>query len=93
MCQWHEQHRCLALDPCHKQNKLRGPAVPRALTGLLLHVERGWAPGSSPHTSRSHLLVEQEEVQSSVVRLRRTRRSDAQVASPILWRRRRAKLS
>ena len=61
MCQWHEQHRCLALDPCHKQNKPRGPAVPRPLTVLLLHVERGWAPASSPRTSRCHLLVEQEE--------------------------------
>ena len=41
--------------------KPRGSAVPRPLTVLLLHVERGWAPGSSPRTSRSHLLVEQEE--------------------------------
>ena len=30
-----------------------------ALTVLLLHVEQGWAPGSSPPSSRCHLLEEQ----------------------------------
>ena len=39
-----------------------------ALTVLLLHVEQGWAPGSSP----SHLLEEQEEDERSVAQLRRT---------------------
>ena len=43
-----------------------------ALTVLLLHVDRGWAPGSSPCSSRCHLLGEQEEDERSVAQLRRT---------------------
>ena len=39
-----------------------------ALTVLLLHVEQGWAPGSSP----SHLLEELEEDERSEAQLRCT---------------------
>ena len=52
MCQGHGQHRCLALNPCHKQNTGRDSAVPRPLTcGSQSSAPRGagWAPCSSPY--------------------------------------------
>ena len=35
MCQGHGQHRCLALNPCHKQNTGRDLAVPSDVCAVL----------------------------------------------------------
>ena len=69
--------------------------MPRPLTcwpALCSTWQRGRAPGSSPRTSRCHLLVVQEQSREAWDTFATQSASDTEVASTILCRRRSAKL-
>ena len=55
MCQGHGQHRCLALNPCHKQNTGRDSAVPRPLTCVQSSAPRGARVGARQLTVLSQM--------------------------------------
>ena len=52
MCQGHGQHRCLALNPCHKQNTGRDSAVPSDVCAVLCSTWRKGGRQTAHRTSQ-----------------------------------------